>query len=947
MQNTQQLPISEPTKVSSTKYRVLGLLFFVIIFATTLMVYRQTRPPIIEEMSRTELLDSAINEFDRAIELSPDSVAGYRFLSEAYTEKGELELAELTWRHAAEQNPDKGWPLVELAVHIIERQQIEEAYEFAQQGFVLSPNDLAVHAALIRLYRHRHGASLPIELISNAIGHLEMTLSSSPDVNPQFLQTLNRYDILLGNLVSEYQTRGDSYAEEQLNAAWLSEPNSLAISSRMAQHLVSNGKEQEATSVFETVLEIDPDNPRALRGLAQISYHIQNNCKDALRYQQSLVSEANPPLAEFVQLSDFGWRCRNNPIAVEAFRDADAIFPEGRLQAYLTLINQYGESEDIELTVNALESLTEETGNSTFRSLLVANLRTLGQCPEMLFHQGQLATESQRAGAFTALGFLAQSECDDTELAIEAFEKAISIDPNLPSPYYQLAQLYKNDLPVRLDYLQETVIASATLEEREVEWAMDAIQRIDPEGTVRGCEIASEFHEAYLERSGTARDYLLLGNIYSGVCNQPELAVQTYEAGSAMLPEAAIFYYKAGLAYAEAGDFEKALEQMEIALATDVDGTPALAVVGAGKAAEWQNAAACNQKSPEEFARLREEQSAENHLAVGYVYFLDCAMPGLAASHFEKALKLSEDSIEAKFWLSNAVQAGGDEAYALELRKDLVLNNLASDILLIDSAYTSLTEMLETETCSERASFYQDLLQPNSKETYLYDAGEFFLEACPNRTLATQALDLALQKENADEPQLLLASSYLESGEDEKAVEILITLADVAAEETLIVQDTQSLPITSELQSPSEAEPSTDDLSLVQVPEEIEDASDSSEPVSVAEAQPLPSSSEPELAFEPEPSTNTLPPEEATENTFDGPGLVPTVAELKVRARPNTSAEVLAVWQLEQGPRRAIARLSDNSWIKIEYSQDVFGWVFAELTDLDSPIFSLPISFEP
>jgi len=186
--------------------------------------------------------DEAIAEFQRAIELDPDSSESHRNLGAAYLEQGKLDEAVASYEKAIELDPGFGEAYGDLAAAYIDLGKLAEAVAAGDKAIALAPEYANAHYNLGLTYANQGRFEKAITEYKEAIR-----------INPDDAITHN-------NLGIAYYEQGQT---EEAIAEWEEaiklDPDYAVPHSNLGLAYRDRGRAKEAIAAFETYLQLQPD----------------------------------------------------------------------------------------------------------------------------------------------------------------------------------------------------------------------------------------------------------------------------------------------------------------------------------------------------------------------------------------------------------------------------------------------------------------------------------------------------------------------------------------------------------------------------------------------------------------------------------------------------------------------------------------------------------------
>ena len=556
-----QREIDNPKK---NHLRSLNIIFSILaMFAVFLAGCRQ-KP--IEQMSKEELLNAAISEFQKVIELAPSDVTGYRYLSEAYTKKGDTEKVGEVWSSAIRANPDQGWPYLEYAIVKAQAKLYDEADALAKQGLNASLDNPLVHWSMSRLYAQPMGRNLSIELLATAINLLETKTKEQIDVNTLVVNR-QRYELRLNQWVDSYQ-RNHSAEEtlEKLESAVALVPESPLLFQEIGQFYLSKQDYTAAIANFEQAVQVDSDYTASYAGLASAYYSGSGNCAKAIE-NQALAVEQDGTLKNRIAFIDYANRCGEEEVVQSAYQTTFAAFPTKVGKEAISLGIKYLSLNLTEPALRIFEEVSKlEPENTEANKPLVRLYLENDNCERAGLFQDRVATVEQKPKEYLQLGDI-YVECNNYDQAISAYQKIVEIDNNLLVGHFKLAESYLADnqinegigeflkiIQLNPDHTQPLAIAAR-------DQLTEEIAKIQP------CSDMVEQQQRLLEIDRSSRSLLELGNLYLVQCNDPTQAILAYQDLIKSDPNLLVGYFQLGLSYEKIGKIDEAIEAMEQILA--------------------------------------------------------------------------------------------------------------------------------------------------------------------------------------------------------------------------------------------------------------------------------------------------------------------------------------------------------------------------------------------
>lgn len=250
--------------------------------------------------------DEAIEAYKQAIEIDPNNAVGYSSIAWCYWNQGESESAIESAEQALAIEPTNLDALRCLGASYQKLGDNDKCIEFCRKALEIDPNYLIAYSNLV-------GAYLGKDMHQEAVNAIEKYLTLDPD-NPTFHLSLalsygqlgRREDSIRAakqtikldpNNAAAYSVLGVSYQvlgnhEEAINAfatsIELSPDFALAPYVVLADSFVTIGKYQEAISACQRALEIDPNNALAYGMLGTCSARLENYEEAVGHYERAI-----------------------------------------------------------------------------------------------------------------------------------------------------------------------------------------------------------------------------------------------------------------------------------------------------------------------------------------------------------------------------------------------------------------------------------------------------------------------------------------------------------------------------------------------------------------------------------------------------------------------------------------------------------------------------------
>lgn len=740
----------------------------------TVLSLEPDHPTALQSLGQTLLaagnVEEAVASYQAAVAVAPDAEArARRLLTLAAALRGlkRYDEAEQVYQEILQADPANTTARTTLGDLYAQLERLPEAIDQYGQAVRSNPDDLQAAAQLGKAY-------LRVGQISQAATIAQELVQRHPDAAQSHI---------LAARVADAQGNASAALAKYEQAAALASDNP-AVQVELAEALQAAGRLAEAAAAYDAALAADQRSVNALVGLARLNTRqgADDQAEALLRQALEIDSESLAVQAALGRsLLNQGRAGEAIPL-LEAARAqqpehptalpdlADAYLAVGRLDEGLALYRQMlGSSGDATLT--------------TARALLRA-----GQVePALQLYQRYVVEYPADAQARTALAN-AYRQDGRTELALQAYAEASQIDPNLPDPLLQQA-----DLLSELERWPEAVDAYTA--------AVDLLRQTPALIT----EVESAWWQAW---SGLARAYnrmgqpesalplvqeiealrpdlyqlpLLAGDLYESL-DRHEEALAAYDRAANLAPQQALPQTRRGEILLNLERIAEAESAFQASLALDAN--DATALEGLGRVYSAWGAGA----SPADFyrAELRLQQAialapqnASAYIALGDLYTAYGA-PDEAIAHYQSALQAKPDHPTARGKLAKAFLAAGqpEAALAEQLRRQQEAPDDPSVAIALAEIYRILGRFDDAE-----ASYRQAIqLQPENM-ALLVALGDLYMErAAPDlaASLYQQAAEGARSAQDTQvlvQAQVQLGKAYVRLGRTDEAFALAQDLA--------------------------------------------------------------------------------------------------------------------------------------------------------------------------
>ncbi|MGL4378867.1 MAG: tetratricopeptide repeat protein, partial [Microcoleaceae cyanobacterium] len=334
--------------------------------------------------------EGAIQSFQSALELNPQSFWSYQKLGEIFLKLEEWQKAVITYEKAIKINPDFSWSYYSLGDALFKLEKWDKAAQAYEKSIQLNPDFWGAY--------HNLGDTLfQLKKHENAI----RAYRRATELNPEFPWSYHNLGLAFSEL-EQWEDAASAYRKAiELN------PDNSWYYANLAKALEPIGQWEELLGVYRHLIELNPGSHIYYEQLGNALLKL-DKLEDAVAMSQKLI-ELNP---------DVSWYYYHLGILLlksEKWHDAIASFQKAiQLNAesswfYLNLGEGFSKLENWEEAQAAYKRAIElDSNNSWFYELLGKNLEK----------QGKL---------------------DD---AIAAHKKALEISPNCYWHYYDIAQIF-------------------------------------------------------------------------------------------------------------------------------------------------------------------------------------------------------------------------------------------------------------------------------------------------------------------------------------------------------------------------------------------------------------------------------------------------------------------------------------------------------------------------
>ena len=309
-----------------------------------------------------------LRDFDRAVELNPDSPSVWKTRALYFLKEGQVEKAISDFKTLLQKDEDNVLARLAIAEALMKLNKIDEAMEQVNQAVKKNPNVLA-----LKLRAQLLSAQ---EAFESALKDLDRAIELQPKDPELFLMRARLYHIqdrnalakadvdrvlkVMPNLAPALQLRSSiaatmgnfEQAIQDLRKLLEEAPDNLGYKLQLAIYLNAAGKSREAIKIFSSVLETDPGNAMAIRGRADAYLSVGAHRKAIDDYEAAFKTSPE----DSGVLNNFAWvlatspndKLRNGPRAVELARKACELTDYEAAHILSTLAAAYAEIGDFE-----------------------------------------------------------------------------------------------------------------------------------------------------------------------------------------------------------------------------------------------------------------------------------------------------------------------------------------------------------------------------------------------------------------------------------------------------------------------------------------------------------------------------------------------------------------------------------------------------------------------
>jgi protein O-GlcNAc transferase len=599
-------------------------------------------------------LDSAIENYKKALSFNPEDAEIYQKMAEVYLLKRQLDSAITACELALKINPDFAPAYLTMGNTWQSQDQLEMAIKAYSQALEIDPKFAEAHANLGSMY-------YKLGRLVAAVNSYKKAIANNPNLASVFL--------MLGNVLQQQGNLNDAifYYQKLLEL----QPKGVKNYYKLGEALAKNNDFDTAIDCYQKVLRLQPEDNEAktkLSSLQQLNLQkkqdkgvIKSATKDQF-LELEKEGEGQPP-ASVKQDEEHGLQ----PSSI----NLQQLAQESNLNPPLDNGDETREPVS-NFNFNAPEQVAKFPEVEEYKKRAEAYLLQGNFKEAIAFCQLALKIKPDFANAYVTLGNTLQAQ-GKMDAAIRAYEKALEFQPNYAEVYANIGSMYfkMERLEASIFYYQKAITIRPDL--AGIHWnlgkafqkqgkSQEAIACFQKTSELNPHLVGADFHfnlantllnegkrdEAILSyeraiavKPDWAEAYANIGSarMQQGLMQE---AVEYYQKAIAIKPELKMLHFNIANTFLNQGNYEQAISNYQEAIKHNPEWSDAIANLGnafsmQGKLEEaiatYQQALVCKPDWAEVYCRMGHIQKQDRPLeAIGY---------------FEKAIELNPYFSEA------------------------------------------------------------------------------------------------------------------------------------------------------------------------------------------------------------------------------------------------------------------------------------------------------------
>lgn len=392
---------------------------------TDAILYRRIKPTLADLASQGQF-----EQLASILELSPNDPQLLRFLAEAQAQAGLAEQAQVTMESLAESAGD-AQALIKSGDLYRQQGQLEQTEQQYRQAIDLEPANADAWLALGELYASQ---SLPEKTVQAYLDGL----AANPDSVALHLALGDLYG---AQASAEPADVKGQQAEAEYRAVLDLEPTNLSAIRGLGRLFRQQQRWQEAESIYKMALDRVPSHADLWRDLGNTYYESQQVDLAIGSYQKTLELAPNR-LPVRIRLAQLFQQAGQPEQAVELWQQALEAAPEDS-QSWRYLADLYRSIGRIEEAIAAYNTALVHDGTNVAAHTALAQIyQNQGDCEDALVHLAERARLRNTSEDFATLG-AAYRDCGDLERAVEVYQQAAALNPQSAATQLDLGRAYQ------------------------------------------------------------------------------------------------------------------------------------------------------------------------------------------------------------------------------------------------------------------------------------------------------------------------------------------------------------------------------------------------------------------------------------------------------------------------------------------------------------------------